>query len=146
LFQGRRGYCTYFAGALTVLCRAAGMPARVVSGFANPEWQGADAEGVAVLRAANAHAWTEVWIDGWGWTTLDATPSDDRGDNAPGFLQNFRDAFQDSLRSATQWMMRHLLILQFALLAVLLVIHAVTNRHTCARPIQCRVGFAWGAM
>jgi hypothetical protein len=38
LFNSRRGYCTYFVGALTVLCRAAGIPARVVSGFANPEW------------------------------------------------------------------------------------------------------------
>ncbi|MDF2441158.1 MAG: hypothetical protein JWN98_2142, partial [Abditibacteriota bacterium] len=40
LFESRRGYCTYFAGAFTTACRAAGIPARIVSGFTNPEWQG----------------------------------------------------------------------------------------------------------
>jgi transglutaminase-like putative cysteine protease len=63
LFNSRRGYCTYFAGALTVLCRAAGIPARVVSGFANPEWQsesGSFTGTVGTIREANAHAWTEA--------------------------------------------------------------------------------------
>jgi hypothetical protein len=89
LFEGgRRGYCTYFAGALTVLCRAQGIPARLVSGFASPE---TDEGGGSLIREANAHAWTEVWVENWGWALVDATPADDRGDNAPTWVENWRD-------------------------------------------------------
>ncbi len=88
LFESRRGYCTYFAGALTILCRTEGIPARVVSGFVAPE---RDSNGESVIRDANAHAWTEIWIEGWGWATVDATPPDDRGDNAPTLLQSWGD-------------------------------------------------------
>lgn len=89
LFQNPRGYCTYFAGALTVLCRSVGIPARVVSGFVSPDW---DENGQAgILREANAHAWTEVWVDGWGWALVDATPLDNRGNNAPGWWDNWSD-------------------------------------------------------
>ena len=106
LFEsGRRGYCTYFASALTVLCRAVNIPARVVSGFANPEWE---AEGeFAILREANAHAWTEVWVPGWGWATLDATPADDRGDNAPSWWENWIDLFASTTESARHWIGEH---------------------------------------
>lgn len=88
LFESRRGFCTYFAGSLTVLCRSAGIPARVVTGFASEE---RDGEGQTVLRDANLHAWTEVWIENWGWASVDATPAGDRGDNAPTFLENWGD-------------------------------------------------------
>jgi hypothetical protein len=127
LFNSRRGYCTYFAGALTVLCRAAGIPARVVSGFANPEWQAQGSAFVGTIREANAHAWTEAWIEGWGWVTLDATPSDDRGDNAPGLLENVGEALRTSLQNGVGWGKRNLIPL-FALLALALVGgHAFVN-------------------
>jgi len=89
LFASRRGYCTYFAGALTVTCRAVGIPARVVSGFTNPEWQ--ENNNTAILRESGAHAWTEIWVPNWGWALLDATPGDDRGHNAPSFAQSWQD-------------------------------------------------------
>jgi hypothetical protein len=90
LFEGRRrGYCTYFASALAVLCRTQGIPARVVSGFVNPEWEVNTGSGI--LREANAHAWTEVWTEGWGWTLVDATPPSDRGDNAPTWYESWND-------------------------------------------------------
>jgi hypothetical protein len=85
---GKRGYCTYFAGALTVLCRIQGIPSRVVSGFTNAEW---GESGVGLLREANAHAWTEVWVEGKGWAIVDATPAADRGDNAPTWIENWGD-------------------------------------------------------
>ena len=88
LFEGgRRGYCTYFAGALTVLCRSQGIPARVVSGFINTDLQRSDS---VTFREANAHAWTEVWVEGWGWAVVDATPADDRGQNAPNWVESWR--------------------------------------------------------
>lgn len=95
LFESRRGYCTYFAGALTVLCRSAGIPARVVSGFVNPEWTEDGQRGI--LREANAHAWTEVWVEGRGWTSVDATPPENRGNNAPSWWENWTDFFATTL-------------------------------------------------
>lgn len=88
LFESRRGYCTYFAGAFTAACRVAKIPARIVSGFTNPEWQTSNE---AILRESGAHTWTEVWVPNWGWATLDATPPDDRGNNAPDWLTNWQE-------------------------------------------------------
>jgi transglutaminase-like putative cysteine protease len=120
LFNSRRGYCTYFAGALTVMCRAAGIPARVVSGFANPEWEQQDGITVGTIREANAHAWTEAWIDGWGWVTLDATPADDRGDNAPSILENVGESLRVSLENGIGWGKRHLMVLLGGLMLLLI--------------------------
>ncbi|MBW8822663.1 MAG: DUF3488 domain-containing transglutaminase family protein [Xanthomonadales bacterium] len=71
LFQGRTGYCQQFSSAFVVLMRSAGIPARVVIGYAggyhNPVgdyW---------VIRNSDAHAWAEVWLGGRGWTRVDPT-------------------------------------------------------------------------
>ncbi len=71
LFQGRTGYCQQFSSAFVVLMRGAGIPARVVIGYAggyhNPVgdyW---------VVRNSDAHAWAEVWLQGRGWTRVDPT-------------------------------------------------------------------------
>ena len=70
LIEGKEGYCTYFASAMTVMCRMAGLPARYVEGYvAYP-----DGEGLAVVTGKEAHAWTEVYFRGFGWVTFDATP------------------------------------------------------------------------
>lgn len=70
LYVGKEGYCTYFASAMTVLCRMAGLPARYVEGFvAQP-----GADGFAYVTGRDAHAWTEVYFEGFGWVPFDATP------------------------------------------------------------------------
>lgn len=70
LIEGKEGYCTYFASAMTVMCRMVGLPARYVEGYvANP-----DADGLAVVTGLDGHAWTEVYFRGFGWVTFDATP------------------------------------------------------------------------
>ena len=80
LFELRRGYCTYFATAMTVLARSLGLPARYVEGFlAQPD----GAPGVT-LTGMNAHAWTEVYIAGLGWVVFDATASRDGEDPESG--------------------------------------------------------------
>jgi hypothetical protein len=113
LFEGnKRGYCTYFAGALTVLCRINGIPARVVSGFASPEYNN---ETFGIVREANAHAWTEVWVENWGWVPVDATPSGDIGDNAPTWIENWTDFFGASLDSAMRWGREHLVAVTLGL-------------------------------
>lgn len=119
LFDSRRGYCTYFAGALAVTCRAADIPARVVSGFTNPEWQTDTSEAdSAILRESGAHTWVEVWEPGWGWAMVDATPSESRGNNAPSLFQNWED-----LRGIlVEWIKNHLALLRLALPLSLLLL------------------------
>ncbi len=75
LFEAKEGACDWFASALALMCRAVGIPARVVTGFYSDE---VDTDGSLVIRANDAHAWVEAYIDGHGWITLDATPSGDR--------------------------------------------------------------------
>ena len=122
LFDSGRGYCTYFASALTVLCRTQGIPARMVSGFTNTEWS-VDPQGynVGLIREANAHTWTEVWVDGWGWASVDATPADDRGDNAPTMWNNFGSVVGDALSGAWKWMGAHRGFVVGALVLILIV-------------------------
>ncbi len=71
LFDGKVGFCEHFSSAFVVLMRNAGIPARVVTGFAggvrNPlgdYW---------VVRRMDAHAWAEVWLPGRGWVRVDPT-------------------------------------------------------------------------
>ena len=79
LLKTREGYCTYFASAMTVLCRMAGLPARYVEGYlAEP-----DENGHAYVTGLNAHAWTEVYFSGFGWLTFDATPAQSRASTPP---------------------------------------------------------------
>lgn len=72
LFEAREGHCEYFAGALCLMLRSLGIPARVVEGFAGFERTDDVAE--LIVRFANAHAWVEAILDNSGWTTLDPTP------------------------------------------------------------------------
>ena len=80
LIGQRRGYCTYFATAMTVLCRLSGVPARYVTGYlAVP-----DETGLAYVTGEHAHAWTEVYLNGFGWLSFDATPRQDNGRDGEG--------------------------------------------------------------
>ena len=70
LFGSRQGFCEHFASAFTVVARAAGLPARVVVGFQGGEF---NAQGrFWQIRSSDAHAWSEVWVDGV-WQRVDAT-------------------------------------------------------------------------
>lgn len=73
LLNTRKGYCTYFASAMTVLCRMAGIPARYVEGYLAIPPSG---QTQMVLTGENAHAWTEVYFPGFGWVVFDATPGE----------------------------------------------------------------------
>jgi len=71
LFHTRRGFCEHYASAFAVLMRAAGIPARIVTGYAGGTLNPYD--GWLVVRQANAHAWDEVWLPGRGWVRVDPT-------------------------------------------------------------------------
>jgi transglutaminase-like putative cysteine protease len=71
LFETRRGFCEHYASAFAVMMRAAGIPARIVVGY-----QGGELNPVGdymIVRQADAHAWTEVWLPGSGWRRVDPT-------------------------------------------------------------------------
>lgn len=71
LFDTKQGFCEHFASSFVFLMRAAGVPARVVTGY-----QGGDTnpvDGYMVVRQADAHAWAEVWLAANGWTRVDPT-------------------------------------------------------------------------
>lgn len=71
LFATRTGFCEHYASAFAFLMRAAGIPARVVVGFQGGYWNAAG--GYLVVTRADAHAWTEIWLEGEGWVRVDPT-------------------------------------------------------------------------
>jgi hypothetical protein len=73
LFSMRQGHCEYFASALTVMCRALDVPARLATGFLVDEYDASTDN--YVVREWDAHAWTEVYAQGLGWVNVDATPA-----------------------------------------------------------------------
>lgn len=71
LFVTRRGFCEHYASAFVFAMRAAGIPARVVTGYQGGERNPVD--GYLIVRQSDAHAWAEVWLEGKGWTRVDPT-------------------------------------------------------------------------
>ena len=71
LFDSGRGFCEHFSSAFAVMMRAAGIPARIVTGYQGGTINRFD--GTLVVRQSDAHAWVEVWIDGRGWLRVDPT-------------------------------------------------------------------------
>ena len=67
----KSGYCEQYAGAMTVMVRAADVPARMVLGYTPGQVQ---ADGSRLITTDDAHAWVEVYFDGLGWVTFDPTP------------------------------------------------------------------------
>jgi protein-glutamine gamma-glutamyltransferase len=73
LFDNRIGYCQQFSGAMALLLRMGGVPARVASGFAPGSYDRTRKE--YVVRDLDAHSWVEAYFPGYGWVPFDPTPS-----------------------------------------------------------------------
>ena len=71
LFDTRQGFCEHYASAFAVMMRSAGIPARIVLGYQGGEMNPGGQ--YLIVRQSDAHAWTEVWIDGIGWHRVDPT-------------------------------------------------------------------------
>ena len=67
----KAGYCQQYAGALGIMLRMAGIPARVVLGYTHPK---PSANGTFTVTTNNAHAWVEAFFDEQGWVPFDPTP------------------------------------------------------------------------
>jgi transglutaminase-like putative cysteine protease len=68
----KRGYCQHYAGAMALMLRYLGIPARVAAGFTSGDYDADDRRWTVTDH--DAHAWVEVWFDGWGWLPFDPTP------------------------------------------------------------------------
>jgi transglutaminase-like putative cysteine protease len=87
----RAGYCQHFAGAMALMLRMLGVPARVAVGFTSGRW----ADGVWDVADSDAHAWVEAWFAGYGWVTFDPTPG--RGTLTAGYT--FASDSADAIRA-----------------------------------------------
>ncbi len=95
LFSAKRGYCDYYATAMVVLSRAAGLPARLVTGYIGGYYdENLDAY---LITADLAHAWVEIYFPGYGWIIFEPTGGRqeiDRPENPiPKFAQGYQSSF-----------------------------------------------------
>jgi hypothetical protein len=72
LLHDRRGYCQHFSGAMALMLRMLGIPARVAAGFSPGR---AESEGNYLVTDFDSHAWVEAYFNGIGWVTFDPTPA-----------------------------------------------------------------------
>jgi hypothetical protein len=71
LFELKRGYCDYYASAMVILARAAGIPARLVTGYLSGTFD--ETTGQYRVTAADAHSWVELYFPSYGWIEFDPT-------------------------------------------------------------------------
>ncbi len=73
LFDQGEGYCTYFASAMTILARCAGLPARYVEGYILPPDPANSLGDTYIVTNMQAHAWVEIYFEGYGWLPFEPT-------------------------------------------------------------------------
>jgi hypothetical protein len=73
LLQSKVGYCQQYSGAMALLLRMGGVPARVATGFTSGAQDSKTKE--YIVRDLDAHSWVEVWYPDYGWVTFDPTPA-----------------------------------------------------------------------
>ena len=103
LFVKKAAHCEYFGTAMTILARYAGVPSRYVVGYYAHE---SEVPGITVVRQRDAHAWSECYVEGTGWITVDATPGSGRPDqlySAPPFWATLSEKWQDIIANLKRW-------------------------------------------
>jgi hypothetical protein len=104
LFDTKRGFCGHYASAFAALLRAAGIPARVVTGY-----QGGTFNRYAdywILRQSDAHAWDEVWLEGRGWVRVDPTSAiaPERVDRGMNDIVTAGELLESRWQQRTPWL------------------------------------------
>ncbi|MBP0639218.1 DUF3488 and DUF4129 domain-containing transglutaminase family protein [Cupriavidus sp. AcVe19-6a] len=136
VFDTRRGFCEHYASSFVFLMRAAGVPARVITGYQGGEYN--PVGGHYVVRQSDAHAWAEVWLEGRGWVRVDPTSAvapnrieqgldaalgaetaSWRPAHRPGWLQDIRWAYEGMVYHWQRWVLQYDHAQQARLLATL---------------------------
>ena len=94
-YETRRGYCVQFATAMIMMARAQGIPARMAIGFLPGQAAGTDKY---IVKASDAHAWPELFFQGYGWLRFEPTPGA-RAGTPPPYAVLGSDAGVDRRRS-----------------------------------------------
>ena len=104
LFDTREGFCEHFASAFVFLMRAAGVPARVVTGYQGGEVNYVDR--IITVRQSDAHAWAEVHLPGRGWVRADPTAAAVPGRVEAGLARSVRagDPVPLLMRPQLEWL------------------------------------------
>ncbi len=102
LYGTRLGFCEHFASSFAYLMRAAGVPARLVTGYlggmVNRDTGGSP---YLIVRQADAHAWVEVWLAGQGWVRVDPTAAVSPARLSGGLAAALPDSAAARLESGT---------------------------------------------
>ena len=92
LFESKQGFCQHFAQALVFLARAAGLRSRLVTGYAPGNYN--ILSNYYEIYEYHAHAWTQIFVERYGWLTFDGTPPAALNlQNTPAILASTRNAF-----------------------------------------------------
>ncbi len=83
LFENRKGYCAYYAGATLFLLRFMGIPSRIAVGYLTVDRSGGKNEGWYWYYADQAHAWVQVYFPGYGWLDFDTTVGNSEAQESP---------------------------------------------------------------
>jgi transglutaminase-like putative cysteine protease len=104
LFTTKAGFCEHFASAFVFMMRAAGVPARVVTGYQGGDLNPIDR--IITVRQADAHAWAEVFIRARGWVRVDPTAAAVPGRVESGFARSLPqfESVPMLLRSDIEWL------------------------------------------
>jgi transglutaminase-like putative cysteine protease len=97
LFEVKSGHCEYFATAMAVLLRVAGIPSRLVTGYYGGKY--IDRGSYYAVRQGDAHSWVEVYFPDDGWITYDPTPPTARGATLNTLYGSF-SLWMDGIRTA----------------------------------------------
>ncbi|MCB0164022.1 MAG: transglutaminase domain-containing protein [Anaerolineae bacterium] len=81
LFDLQRGYCDYYASAMVVLARGAGLPARLAVGYATGRYDAADDQ--YIVTEADAHSWPEIYFPDYGWIAFEPTAAQPADETPP---------------------------------------------------------------
>ncbi len=104
LFNTKRGFCEHYATSFVYLMRAAGVPARIVTGYQGGEYN--PNGNYFIVRQSDAHAWAEVWLAGRGWIRVDPTAavSPERIESGIGDALDETDELPLMARSDYPWL------------------------------------------
>ncbi len=103
LFDAKAGFCEHFSSAFVFLMRAAGIPARVVTGYQGGELNPFDR--IVTVRQSDAHAWAEVFLPGRGWLRVDPTAASVPGRVESGLARAVPQSEQALMqRAGLEWL------------------------------------------
>ncbi|MHB0938675.1 MAG: transglutaminase TgpA family protein [Armatimonadota bacterium] len=106
LDRQKLGYCNYFSGSMVLLCRSVGIPARFVVGFATGDLDEAFRDPAKIrykVNASHAHSWAEVYLQGYGWYTVDPTAGSRLAPTVWGTTWDFFTNVTEAIKGWVNW-------------------------------------------